>query len=248
MPFIYLHLAVARDVALQLRCHEIDSKLGDYLLGATLPDAHIIGGGSREQTHFLSLEAGPMATGVKSFLNTYPELTQEATRRKAGALVAGYLCHLVTDEAWMRDIYRPCFGPGSSLGRDPLVRLMDRALQYEMDRREQKNEGLDRVRELVCNWETDIAIPFIDSATLRRWQQIVCTAASRQPSWQGVRLFASKFLVPRQALSAEQLEQFLASPSAVLERVFTVVTEARLAEFRANAVAGSVAAAREYLC
>lgn len=248
MPFIYLHLAIARDAASKLQRQEIDGRLGDYLLGATLPDAHIIRGSSREQTHFLSLDAGPAETGVRSFLKTYPDLVQEATKHEAGALVAGYLCHLVTDEAWIRDIYRPCFGAGSPLGNDPLVRLMDRALQYEMDMREQQDSSAGRVRELVCNWTGNTEVPFIDSATLLRWQQVVCTATTRKSSWEGFRGFASRFLVTRNALSAEQLERFLASPSDTLERILSVVTEARLSQFRSNAVANAVAAAREYLC
>lgn len=248
MPFIYLHLAVARDAAIQLRHREVDSKPGDYFLGATLPDMHIISGGSREQTHFLSLGATPMATGVTLFLNTYPDLTRETARHRVGALVAGYICHLVTDETWIRDIYRPCFGQGSPLGDDPLVKLIDRALQYEMDRRERNDRSLDRARELVRDWKATTDVPFIDGPTLCQWQQTVCDATSRDASWEGFRLFACKFLIPRHAVSPEQLDQFLASPSAMLERIFSVVSEARLAQFRNNAVAGAVAAAREYLC
>src|SRR3712207_7431518 len=48
---------------------------------------------------------------------------------------SGYIGHLSLDETWITQVYRPHFGQLSAMGGDVQADVMDRVLQYELDRR-----------------------------------------------------------------------------------------------------------------
>ncbi len=249
MPPICLHFVFAKEAAAQMRHPAIDQYLGSYLLGATSPDVHIVSGGSRKETHFFDLEAEFGESGVSLLFKAHPHLRpasplSEATR----AFIAGYLSHLVTDEVWILDIYRPFFGKSSPIGSDPMANLLDRALQFELDYRQRLNRGdMAAIKALLGDSDSGVDIGFIDAPTLRRWRGFICIAAVREPTWERFPAFARRLLVPGQEVDPGQLKQFLDSVPAMLDRALQLVTPERITAFREKAVASSIEAAEEYL-
>lgn len=225
----------------------INRRLGGYLLGSTAPDRRIITGVSRQDTHFVDLNSETGEVGVNAFFGAYPHLRQANLLDEANrAFVAGYLSHLITDGLWISQVYRPLFAAPSSFGEAASV--MDRALQFEMDRRERlRDRDMEVVREAVCSPDLGIAVDFIDGAVLEEWRAFVCSAANRRPSWEGFRSFAKRYLYPQGKAQSSGVEAFLDAFPSSLESLLCQVSEERLAAFRERAIADSQHAAEEYL-
>jgi hypothetical protein len=249
MPLLYLHLSIAKDAADLLGHPIIGSQLGCYLGGAISPDAHFVSSASRDDTHFFDLEASECESGTSSIFKTNPGLARGndidvATK----SFVAGYLSHLITDEIWTLDIYRPFFGNMSPLGGDIEANTLDRLLQYETDRWErQDKDKLALIRAELCSWEPEVPIDFIENGALRDWLSFVCATTAREVTLGDFRLFARHFLISREKVGAEKLEPFLESIPTKLDWVIEYVTPQRLQSFREKAIDRSVAVIGEYL-
>ncbi|HET9318453.1 MAG TPA: zinc dependent phospholipase C family protein, partial [Bryobacteraceae bacterium] len=136
MPPIFLHMAVARDVAAELPPAPLAAEKGTYLLGATSPDIRVIARWERERTHFFNLSDFEHQDSVAKFFAAYPSLAApERLKPETIAFVSGYITHLALDETWIVKVYRPYFGQLSALGGDLSANTMDRLLQFELDRR-----------------------------------------------------------------------------------------------------------------
>ncbi|MFH1486386.1 MAG: zinc dependent phospholipase C family protein [Chloroflexota bacterium] len=248
MPPLCLHLGIAKEAASQLRHSAIRANLGAYLLGATSPDVRILTGAARYDTHFYPLDGEAIDSSVCCFLRTHPELAIAGELDDfTAAFVAGYLSHLVTDEAWIVDIYRPYFNK-AVLPVEGLVNMLDRALQYELDRRERTDhESMLWCQTQLDRLEIDRAVGFFDADTLQRWRRFVWVAAGREPTWGRFRSFAERFLLSSRKVEEKCLELFLASLPQMLQQTVERVTEERLRVFRQEVVGESVHMAEEYL-
>ena len=186
MPPICIHLGIAVETVPRLRHPIVDENLGSYYLGTTAPDIRVLINASREETHFLPLDSEDGASGVKPMLEAYPELAGGASLSAATrSFVAGYFSHLVTDEAWIYLIYRPFFGESSPLKDDPMANLLDRLLQFELDRRERLNsENMSVVRAELANSTSGIDVSFIDAPNLKMWSEIAYMTTTRKANWE----------------------------------------------------------------
>ena len=249
MPPICLHLGIAEEAIARLHHPVVDDNRGSYYLGCTAPDIRFFIGTNREETHFLTLESEEGASGVKSMFAAHPELVKDAGMNAATkSFVAGYLSHLVTDEAWIFQIYRPYFGKTSAVGADPMANLLDRLLQFELDRRERlSNKNISSIRTELNNSASGVAVSFITPPSLKRWCEFVFMATTRKANWEDFRRFAEKYLIWMQHIAQEEQETFFASFDTRLEQVLTMVPQDRLQSFREQSIAESVKVAREYL-
>jgi len=249
MPPICLHLSIAREAA-GLLCHPtVHQNMASYLIGAAAPDVQIITDASREDTHFFDLEDEGGESGVRRIFKAHPNLAKASKLNAVTkSFVAGYLSHLITDEIWIVDIYRPFFGRSSPLGRDPTANLLDRLLQFELDIREREDKArMKEIQAQICDWEPNVDVGFLGSLDLRQWRDFVCTAVIREPDLAFFPLFVHRFLLPRQKIDPDLLEEFLSSMPAKLEWAIQYVTPQRLTAFRQKAISQSVTVAREYL-
>ena len=249
MPLLYLHLSIAREAAELLRHPVLDQNMGVYLGGAISPDVHYVSGVSRKETHFFDLDKKECESGASLIFKAHPDLAPGSRLDAMNkSFIAGYLSHLVADEVWILDIYRPFFGNSSPLGGDPIANMLDRLLQFELDRQERADkEKMAEIRAELYGWEPRVNIGFLATTTLRQWRDFACAAASRGVTLDDFSPFARSFLLPSKKIDAEQLEPFLASLPDRLDWVIQHVTPKRLTAFRNKAISQSVVVAREYL-
>ena len=218
-------------------------------MGAISPDAYLVTGTSRRGTHFFDLDKVDCESGASLIFKAHPDLAggcklDDTTK----SFIAGYLSHLVADEAWILDIYRPFFGSFSPLSGDPIANMLDRLLQFELDRREREDKAkMAAIRAEIRGWEPGVTIGLIAATTLRQWRDFGCAMVSREVTLADFPVFARSFLLPSKKVDAAQLEPFLSSVPAKLDWAIQYVTPQRLTAFREKAVSQSVAAAREYL-
>jgi hypothetical protein len=227
----------------------VDENRGSYYLGSTAPDIRFFIATGREETHFLSLDSEEGASGVKRMFEAYPELVEDANLSAATkSFIVGYLSHLVTDEAWIYRIYRPFFGKSSPLGGDPMANLLDRVLQFELDRRERLNSSsISTIRRDLLDSTAGIAVGFIDRSSLERWREFVSIATTRKANREDFRFFAERYLIWMREIAPEEQKTFFASFDARVEQVLRMVPQEPLQAFREQSIEDSVRVAEEYL-
>jgi len=249
MPLLYIHLSIAKDTADLLEHPLLSGNMGCYLGGAISPDAHLVSNVSRRETHFFDLDDEMCESGVSKMFSDHPGLSSAGTSdTRMKCFVAGYLSHLVTDEVWIGDIYRPFFGRHSRLAGDPMANVYDRLLQFEVDRRERSDKAkLEAIRGELSSWEPDNHIDFIDIKALRYWREFGCASANREVTVGDFSTFAKSFLKPRLKMSEAQLERFLSSVNSKIDWVVRYVTPERLEDFKRKSTALSVTVVKGYL-
>ena len=249
MPPICLHLGIAEKAIERLHHPIVDGNRGSYYLGSTAPDIRFFIDASREETHFLPLESEDGESGIKKMFRAYPELMESTGLNAATkSFVAGYLSHLVTDEAWIYKIYRPFFGKMSSAGGNPMANLLDRVLQFELDRSERLNSNKMSAIRMELNGSSDgVTVSFINASDLKRWSEFVFVATTRKPNWEHFRQFAEKYLIWMRQIAPEEQDIFFASFTERRQQVLRIVPPEQLQVFREQSIVNSVKAAQEYL-
>jgi len=249
MPLIYYHLSIASAAAETLGSPILLNNFESYLGGAISPDAHFVGHVSRMQTHFFDLDGDDAQSGPNLMFQQHPSFSDGSELEdRTRAFIVGYVSHLIVDDAWIMDIYRPFFGRGSPLGGDTAANMLDRLLQYETDRQERLDKPrLAAIREKIKSWNADMDIGIVDNTALCNWRNFVWATTVREISEADLRLFTQSFLVSRERVGMDQAELFLKDMPGKIEWVVKYVTEERLKAFRIKCINRSVEIAREYL-
>jgi hypothetical protein len=249
MPPLGVHVALARELSAEVQHPALNAEPGAYYLGATSPDIRVITRWDRAQTHFFDLDDFEHQSGVAAVFEGHPELADGAQLDEATvAFLCGYISHLEMDEAWIVDIYRPCFGERSPLKGDVLANLLDRVLQFELDRREREASGcFADVRSDLLASAVEVAIGFIDCDTLSRWRDVSADVLSHPPTWDRFGMIASRHLRNYGVESEEDAAHFLKNVPDLLDQSIREVTPERLATFQQRSRERALTAVRQYL-
>lgn len=244
MPSLGSHLASARLLADRLAHADIDADRGAYYLGATAPDLRLITRGEREDTHFFTLDDLEAQDSVARLFATHPRLATPADLTgETRAFMAGYLTHLLMDQHYIERIYRSYFGVASKFGEDPRGNLLDRVLQYELDRREREQDALAGVREAMAATSAAAEVDFIARDTLLRWRDAAVDIASHPPTWDRFVRMATRHL----DRSEEEAERLVRDIPDLLRDTLDHVTQERVDAFLEETTAATADRLREYL-
>jgi len=241
LPHLAFHMSIARALANIMGNRVIESDRGAFYLGSTGPDMHVLSRTQRISSHYFDLDCLECQDSRASFFETRGEL-RDVTKLDdpTAAFVAGYLTHLVIDEVWITDIYRPFFGPASSLHGDGRANVLDRILQYEMElqRRMDRPVMEEILRELAAG-KPALNVAFLDPEMLARWRDIVVEMVSRPPTWDRFDRTASRFLAVAGVSTEEEVNEFMKTLPSLLEETKAHVGSERIEDFvnKANAVA-----------
>jgi hypothetical protein len=249
MPPLGVHVSLARELHAELRHPAVGADMGAYYLGATSPDIRVITHWDRSDTHFFDFDNFDEQSSVASAFAAHPELSSaERLDPATVSFLCGYISHLEMDEAWIVDVYRPCFGERSPLKGDVLANLLDRVLQFELDRREREDSGcFETIRGDLLTSAVEVAIGFIDQDTLLRWRDVSADVLSHPPTWDRFGVIASRHLRSYGVESEEDVAHFLANIPDLLDQSVREVTPERLQSFRDRSRERALAAVREYL-
>ena len=247
MPSLGSHLASARVLADRLAHRSVDADRGSFYLGATAPDIRVITRLDRAHYHFFDLAEFTSQDSVARLFEEHPALRgavrlDSATR----AFMAGYLTHLVMDEDYIERVYREHFG-ATVWGDDPRGTVLDRVLQYELDRREREDGGaMDDIRAVLASASPDADVEFIAQETLGEWLEVVRDIASHPPTWDRFPTLISRHLA-RVGMPEAQIEELKRDIPELLRETLDHVTEARVREFLDRTMDRALARLREYL-
>jgi hypothetical protein len=249
MPPITLHMVLARQVSRHLSDASVDAAEGPYLLGATSPDIRVLTRQNRTETHFFDLNGPDHQDSVGAFLETHEHLVEPGRlNAETRAFVAGYISHLVMDEQYITGIYRPYFARHEELGGIVRANLMDRLLQFDLDRTYGDEPRLVKglLQALACTVET-IECGFIDHETLEKWRQITCDVAARNMDWDRMRAMASNHLKRSGIDETTELGDFLDSIPDLLDETIAHVSEAEIHAFIERSGEAAARAIERYL-
>lgn len=249
MPPLALHTVVAKEVADHLYHRILDEERGNLYLGATAPDIRVITRWERQRTHFFDLDNFEEQSGVAGLFQAYPGLARPALlSRPTSAFVAGYLTHLVMDETWINAVYRPFFGERSPLAGDLRANIMDRAIQFSLDRERRSDRGLmAHVLKEVARCDLALEIEFIEGETLRRWQEVILDLIQHPPDWERFRYVAGRHLREAGIESPEAFQEFIRSLPDLVEETLRYLTPERVQAFIEESRERSLEAVKEYL-
>jgi hypothetical protein len=226
-----------------------DAEIGAFTLGATTPDIRVITRWERERTHFFDLDNEQHQDSVAEFLRVHPQLRDAAALRpETRAWAGGFIAHLVMDATYIEEIYRPHFGQRSALGGGERANLLDRILQYEMDRREREHpDTMVGLRAALYGSAIDVDCGFIDRATLEQWRDVSASLTEHAPDWERFTYIASRHLKRAGVTTDAEYQAFLQQIPELLDETLRSVGAAKVEAFFEIAQQRTVVALREYL-
>lgn len=249
MPSLGLHLTAARSLATDLSSALVEADRGAYYLGATTPDIRVLTKWDRARTHFFDLDDFESQNGVHRLFEQAPELRDvSAIDAPTAAFLAGYISHLVLDEDYITNVYRPLFGQQSSMNGEALANVMDRLLQWEMDRRDRPNlESCIDIQQALAETAVEVTVDFIARETLLQWRDVTVDIIAHPPTWERFHRIASRHLVAAGITGEGDLAKFMEDAPQLLERTLEGVGRERISEYLHGAKTRALRVMREYL-
>ena len=249
MPPTPLHMVLARQLALDLGIGELAEHQGAYLLGATTPDIRVITRQDRMSTHFFDLGVFEHQDSVQGFLKEHGRFAQpENLNPETRSWVAGYITHLVMDEQYITGVYRRFFAKHDDLGGKIRANVMDRLLQFDLDRAYRQDPEVTRaICEALGDTITGIDAGFIDAETLDQWRKVMFDIMSRGMDWDRIRGMIANHLRYAGLEEGETLTSFLDSLPELLDETIAHVTSAEVEGFVKRSTAAAAEAVERYL-
>lgn len=249
MPPLTVHTAIAKQVADRLRVALIDGQRGNLYLGATAPDIRVLTRWDRERTHFFDLHTFDEQDGVAALFESHPDLAEPSRLTQPTiSFIAGYITHLVMDQMWITNVYRPFFGERSPLGGDVRANVMDRALQFSMDSERRNDRDLMlHVMNEVASGDLDLDIGFIDSDTLKQWHGFIVKLADQMPDWDRYRAGARRHLERSGLKVGPEFEELMNSLPDLVDETLRYLTQERIDSYINEAADECVRSVKAYL-
>ena len=232
MPSLGSHMVRAKELSDRLDLAEIEADRGAFYLGSTAPDVRVVSRGDRADTHFFDLDDLDKQDSVEQMFEAHPHFrTPSGLNAATAAFLAGYITHLVLDEAWIEEIYRPSFGVYSEIDSDPRSNVLDRVLQYELDRRDRIDDmGRHDLQGALEATAPPKGIPFITNEHLDRWFVMVTDIAQQEPDYSHFRRMMSRHLAGA-GFSEDDIDACCTDPGPIVEEAIGVVSPDRIERF-----------------
>lgn len=160
MPSPFEHLSLAWSIADKLPLSA--SGRTAFLTGSLCPDVDKIAGFPRSTTHWWV--PGDEVSGALKLIASSNGIRALPFESPVRAFIAGYLCHLVSDEQWTLTIYRPFFGIHSKFKAGQAGADRQWALHASIDERHFTKGSLSSAL-------ADVAT----AGELRHWEEMIPT-------------------------------------------------------------------------
>ena len=247
MPNLPAHIDLAQEAAKRLGHPTLEAHMGCFLFGSTSPDIRVITRRKREEYHFTHLDFESVGAGIEGLFKSHPRLlTSSDHDGPTQAFICGYITHLLVDESWIVGMFRQYFGNSDVFEDDVLGKVMDRALQLELDR--QCNETVNAIQMLQEVAVDGIKIGFIPSETLTDWRDWVVTSLGREFSWERLKFMAHRISNGDENHPAHALtEDFVRRAPRSLEEVYEFIPRRSLSDYREQTIEALVRRVGDYL-
>lgn len=212
-----------------------------FFFGKTAPDVQVISGQPRPETHFFNVPFLGKTPAWEKMLAEYPQLTQPNLLPPAQrAFIAGYLCHLQADVAWIREIFLPNFGLEARWGDFKHRLLLHNVLRAYLDAGilAALPAGIGKCLQGVRpqGW-----LPFIFDEHLVEWRDYLAGQLRPGAEVQTIEVFAQRQGVPPDTFAA-----YLGSEARLDSDLFSRVSRQELVEYRDTLVEENISLLKTY--
>lgn len=226
---------------------DLQEHAGSFLIGSTAPDIRVITRQDREQYHFAGLEFENIGAGVDGMFAAHPNLRDlDVCHGATRAFVAGYITHLMVDEAYIVSVYRTFFADRNAIPDKMRANMLDRALQLDIDR-----HVWERVGEALASANFDpeeIHVGFLDAETLSRWRDWVFEVVEGGFTWDRLRFMSRRIASGEDLHGAERsVEEFIKGMPDSLNQIYSLIPRTAVAGFKSDAIDHLVTAVGEYM-
>ena len=248
MPNILTHIHLGLQVQNCMLNQTLQREMGSFLLGCTTPDIRAMTRGDRASTHFSPFNCSDLRGGVRGMFDQNPHLADSTTLPSSTqAFVAGYICHLIADHAWVACVYEPYFDETPHIPDPVINKVMDRALQLKLDEIA-AHEIPDDVYTTIRETTVEMDIGFINHQMLVDWQQWVMNLCDTGFSWDRLRFLAKRRQAPEDyAQATKAAEDFLSSIPTGLIELEQIIPESAIELYRSTAIQEAISATKGYL-
>jgi hypothetical protein len=219
----------------------LEVQAGPFLLGHTAADVQTVSGQPRAETHFYDIPPSSDTPAYRTLLAAHPDLSDaRLLDPEHVAFVAGYLSHLVADEAWWWEVFYPFFSPAATWGSWDERRFLHNVLRTHLDREDQSRLG-DDVRDAIARTEPRSWLPFVDDQALRMWRDWLVDQL--QPD---NRVMTAEVFARRMNLPVEEVEAALESTHR-MEYIFQHIPRSSLETYRESVRHNSASLVNDYM-
>ena len=195
----------------------------------------------------MDLDFETVGAGVRTMFAAYPELMNAAEHDgPTRAFMAGYITHLLADESYIVQMFRPYFGADGVFEDSELAKVLDRALQLDFDRR-----VWDDAKGAIAQAEVELEnvnVRFLPTDDLLQWNEWVHRVVDGGFSWERLRFMARRIAAgDEQHPAYGHAEAFLDSVDGWLATLYESVPRSRVEEFTADAIDTLTDGLRTYL-
>jgi hypothetical protein len=182
----------------------------------------------------------------------YPNLMEESARSQATrSFLLGYICHLAADEVWITTVYRPNFDISSEAtrltGDQVQADIWDRAIQLDMDRLSLPDvSGPLGAGDAVSCGDTGVSVTFFEEGLLSQWKERVSSFVRREFEWSRLKFALNRMYRDNDDVQMT-VDRFLERMPQSLEEVYERIPEAKVENYRQEAVSATIAHVREFL-
>ncbi len=231
----------------RLRHPDLQEHAGAFLMGSTAPDIRVITRLERERYHFAGLDFENIGAGVEGMFAAHPGLRELDGRHGATrAFVAGYITHLVVDEAYIVSVYRTFFGDREAIPDTMRANMLDRALQLDMDRKFWASAG--EALAAVDFDPEEVHVGFLDAETLGQWRDWVFEVVGRGFTWDRLKFMSRRIATGDDLDAAERsVDEFIEGMPGSLDQVYALVPRTAVVGFESDVVGHLVSAVGEYM-
>lgn len=247
VPTPFYHLSVAYEIgehpALPVGIKDfLAENWSAFLFGKTAPDVQVVSRQSRQATHFYTVPPEGKTPAWERMFSTHPTLACPGRLPPAqAAFIAGYICHLEADEAWLWDIFLPIFGPDATWETFRQRVYLHNVMRAYLDRRVLAHLP-DGIGERMQAAQPHAWLPFVEDAYLVQWRDLV--AGQLQP---GAKIQTVEVFAGRQGVNVEDFYKLLNSEERMDAEIFQRLPRTQLMVYRQNLVLANIALLKAYL-
>ena len=247
MPTPFYHIVIAEEILEDNRLHALVRNLlcdflPAFLFGNVAPDVQAISRYTREDTHFFSIDNVGNNVAYKAMLSKHKELSNTRLLSPVrSAFVAGYLAHLLLDQAWIVEVFNPVFGKQVNWGKFRERLFLHNVLRTFLDQREYDHLPSDIGQRFSLNLSSTRWLPFVDNKDLYRWYQFLSEQLADGLSSRTVEVFAD-----RMGLKPEDFEAILLDDDVMEQKIFARISRIQLDKFRQRALDNTIVMLNDY--
>jgi len=247
LPNLPAHIDLAFRAAKRLDHPTLGKNMGCFLFGSTSPDIRVITKKKREDYHFVTLNFAKIGAGVEGLFKKHANLRESRTLTGATqAFISGYIAHLITDETWIVNVFRPFFNNSEIYPEDVFGKVMDRALQLELDR--QSLGFIKPSMHLFKGANNDVQVNFLPREVLSDWNSWVINSLDGDFSWERLRFMAKRIAAGIDNHPAHQIaDDFILNTDHGLKNIYSKLPINALQAYRMQTVESLVNVIGEYL-